>query len=179
MLERGAKDRHAAFHTPVVGTVDERGQPSQRVMVLRAADVSRRRLRFHTDARSGKLQHIGLLPRVSVLAYDPSAKLQLRLGAVAALHYADDVAAAAWAKTLPQGRLCYEQIPGSGAPIAEPLAELPADARFAKGEDGAANFAVLVLTVDSLEWLYLAIEGHRRAHWCWDGTDWQGAWLAP
>jgi pyridoxamine 5'-phosphate oxidase len=179
MLVRGAADRRAAFHSPVVATADERGEPSQRVMVLRAVDVPRRTLRFHSDLRSAKLNHLKQQPRASVLAYDGHAKLQLRMGAVVSVHHSDEVAKAAWTATRPQGRLCYEQAVAPGQPIAAPLPELPAQARTATGDDGTANFAVLILTVDSLEWLYLATEGHRRAHWCWDGAAWQGQWLAP
>ena len=55
MIGRGVADRRSAFHTPVVATVDETGAPSQRVMVLRAADSAARTLRLHTDQRFGKV----------------------------------------------------------------------------------------------------------------------------
>jgi hypothetical protein len=53
------------------------------------------------------------------------------------------------------------------------------DRRFAAADDGQKNFAVLMATVDRVEWLYLAIEGHRRARWTWSEGGWQGTWLAP
>ena len=96
MIGRGVADRRSAFHTPVVATVDETGAPSQRVMVLRAADGAARTLRLHTDLRSEKLVHIGEQPRVSMAFYDASAKLQLRLGAQAHIHVQDGVADQAW-----------------------------------------------------------------------------------
>jgi pyridoxamine 5'-phosphate oxidase len=179
MLVRGVSDRRAAFHTPVVATVDERGEPSQRVMVLRAVDPAARLLRFHTDVRSHKLRQLERNPRVTVLFYDTGTKLQLRVGARAELHINTDASAAAWAKSAKQSRLCYEQTVPPGKPIATPLPEWPPEQRFAAGDDGKENFAVLHLTADSIEWLYLAIEGHRRAHWCWDGKAWVGSWLAP
>lgn len=179
MMVRGGVDRRSGFHTPVVATVDEAGLPAQRVMVLRAADVRARTLRLHTDVRSQKFVHIVRQPRISVLFYDPHAKLQLRIGAEGHLHTGDAVARAAWAGSRPQGRLCYEQGLAPGAPIAAPLPELPVDQRFAAADEGERHFAVLLANVDTIEWLYLAIEGHRRARWAWRDGGWQGTWLAP
>jgi pyridoxine/pyridoxamine 5'-phosphate oxidase len=179
MMGRGVADRRSAFHTPFVATVDETGAPSQRVMVLRAADSAARTLRLHTDQRSAKLTHIAQHPRMSLAVYDSAAKLQLRLSAVARVHATDFVADAAWLASRPQSRLCYEQPISPGQPLAAPLPEWPADERFAKGEDGRPNFAVLIAEVDVIEWLYLAIEGHRRARWTWRTNEWHGSWIAP
>jgi pyridoxamine 5'-phosphate oxidase len=179
MMVRGAADRRSGFHTPAVATVDEAGEPSQRVMVLRAVDPAQRTLRLHTDVRSQKFVHIGRQPRVSVLFYDAHAKLQLRIGARAEMHAGDEVARAAWAASRAQSRLCYEQELAPGAAVDAPLPELPVDRRFAAADDGQKNFAVLLAAVDRIEWLYLAIEGHRRARWAWSAGRWQGTWLAP
>jgi pyridoxine/pyridoxamine 5'-phosphate oxidase len=179
MLSRGAADRRAAFHTPVVATVDETGGPSQRVMVLRAADPDLRHLRLHTDLRSDKLRHLARNPRMSLNFYDVGAKLQLRVSGSGRVHAGDAVWQVAWAGSKPQSRLCYEQSEAPGSKIAAPLPGLPVDKRYALADDGAANFAVLVVTVDAVEWLYLAIEGHRRARWTWNDGAWEGTWLAP
>jgi general stress protein 26 len=179
MIGRGVADRRSAFHTPVVATVDGTGAPSQRVMVLRAADGGARTLRLHTDVRSEKLVHIGSQPRVSLLFYDAGAKLQLRLGALALIHVQDDISDQAWQYSRPQSRLCYEQAIAPGSPMATPLPELPVSERHALTNDGRLNFAVLTMLVENIEWLYLAIEGHRRARWVWKDERWQGMWLAP
>jgi hypothetical protein len=179
MIGRGVADRRSAFHTPVVATVDETGAPSQRVMVLRAADGERRLLRLHTDTRSQKLAHVAEQPRINLLFYDVGAKLQLRVGAHAAVHTGDEVARGAWAASRPQSRLCYEQVVAPGAPIPRPMPELPVDQRFTVADEGLENFAVLLATVDCIEWLYLAIEGHRRARWTYGDGGWRGTWLAP
>jgi pyridoxine/pyridoxamine 5'-phosphate oxidase len=179
MLGRGVADRRSAFHTPVVATIDETGAPSQRVMVLRAADIATRTLRLHTDLRSEKLVHIAEQPRVSLAFYDANAKLQLRLGAHACIHAQDSIADQAWLNSRPQSRLCYEQAIAPGAPVAAPLPELPGNARVAHTDNGRLNFAVLIIVIDTIEWLYLAIEGHRRARWVWKDDRWQGTWLAP
>jgi pyridoxamine 5'-phosphate oxidase len=167
MIGRGVADRRFAFHTPVIGTVDEAGAPSQRVMVLRAANGGERMLRLHTDTRSNKLAHVAQQPRVSVLFYDVGAKLQLRVGGIGQIHAEDDIARQAWLQSRPQSRLCYEQ------------GVAPVDARFAASDVGQKNFSVLTVLVDTIESLYLAIEGHRRARWMWNDNQWQGTWLAP
>jgi pyridoxamine 5'-phosphate oxidase len=79
LLERGGKDRRSPMHSPVVATIDADGQPQQRIMILRQVDWSVRQLRFHTDSRTAKVEQLDVNGRVSVLAYDPSAKIQLRL----------------------------------------------------------------------------------------------------
>jgi pyridoxamine 5'-phosphate oxidase len=44
---------------------------------------------------------------------------------------------------------------------------------------GRANFGLLVITLDRLEWLHLAHDGHRRVALSRTGDDWRGAWLIP
>ena len=179
MIARGAADRRSAFHTPVVATIDETGSPCQRVMVLRAAHVTQRALRLHTDRRSAKMRHLQRHPHMSVLFYDVGAKLQLRLQGRVQVHCEDAIAHEAWLASRPQSRLCYEQADAPGTPIDAPYAELPVDQRFAATDAGEKNFSAVIVTIDRLEWLFLAIEGHRRARWDWRQGQWQGAWLAP
>jgi hypothetical protein len=47
--------------------------------------------------------------------------------------------------------------------------------------DYRTNFAALLVEVESIEWLYLANAGHRRAYWQWDAlqNSWVGSWLIP
>jgi hypothetical protein len=47
--------------------------------------------------------------------------------------------------------------------------------------DYRRNFAALMFQADSIEWLYLANAGHRRARWQWDEAQnlWLGNWLVP
>lgn len=175
MMTRGVKDRRAAFHTPTVATLGADGQPTLRTMVLRACDKSARRLRFHTDIRSRKRDELRADNRIAVHVYDAKAKLQLRFSGRGQLHNKDSVTAEAWAASQPQSRKCYAQPIGSSHAINAPeiaADDLPPDSAY-------ENFAVLLITVDELEWLYLAARGHRRIVFQWDGTTWQSQWLAP
>lgn len=178
MLVRGAKDRRSAFHTPVLATLRTDGRPAARTVVLRSADPEGRTLRFHTDRRSSKFVEIAADPRVSMHFYDPAAKVQLCIDGRATGHAEDELADMAWRGTRPMSRVCYRVEPGSGSEI-----ETPHAARVASpgvdGEAGRANFSAVTIAVDSIEWLYLAAQGHRRAQFRWRGQGLGATWLVP
>jgi pyridoxamine 5'-phosphate oxidase len=181
-LGRGAKDRRSPFHTPVVAT-GGRGGVRQRVMVLRTVDRAQATLRFHSDARAAKLAAIGDAPSVSVLGYDAGARVQVTLSGTARLGDAA-VSDAAWAATALYSRRCYLAHPAPGTAVDSALSGLSDDlaARAPEpqeSEAGRANFAVLLITVDRLEWLELNARGNRRAAFVRDGDAWRGTWLIP
>jgi pyridoxamine 5'-phosphate oxidase len=181
---RGGADRRSPFHTPVVASVRADGTPEQRVMVLRKADPLAATLRFHTDLRSAKVEQLRQSPVVNVIGYDPQAKVQIRASGIAAIAQDDAMSDAAWAATSISGRRCYlaDPAPGTASPVATSGLPSPFDQTMptlAESEAGRANFAVLLVTVDRLEWLYLAASGHRRAAFTRDGDTWRGRWLVP
>ena len=47
--------------------------------------------------------------------------------------------------------------------------------------DYRQNFSTMLVEIQSVEWLYLANPGHRRARWQWQYAQksWQGNWLVP
>jgi hypothetical protein len=77
-------------------------------------------------------------------------------------------------------RQCYGIVPAPGTAIdgAGAFALPPIeDAALARGR---ADFRAVVITADSLEWLWLGHDGHRRARYAWDGAGVLTAtWLAP
>jgi len=173
MLADGVKRAAAPFHTPVLGTQTQSG-PELRTVVLRAVDSAQRLLLCHTDLRSPKLRQISLESGVRWLFYDPDAKLQLRVAAVASLHQGDDLARERWLASRERSRECYRNPFAPGTPVDE-----PESATALLKEDGFANFAVIRTEVTTFEWLYLRAAGHRRARFEWQEGSWQGAWLAP
>lgn len=173
MLADGVKRAAAPFHTPVLGTQSDDG-PELRTVVLRAADPDRRLLVCHTDLRSPKLRQISLDSGVRWLFYDPGAKLQLRMRALASLHQGDELARERWAASRERSRECYRNPYAPGAAVDQPEA-----ATQLLKEDGFANFAVIRTEVQAFEWLYLRAAGHRRARFDWQNGNWQGRWLAP
>lgn len=179
-LAAAVADRHAPMHTPVVATPDG----DLRVMVLRHAAPDLAMLRFHTDARAPKVAQFGAGARASVLAYDPAARVQLRLSGRARIERDGPEAEAAWQAASAFSRRCYLAGQGPGAPLAEPGSALPEDllARRpteAETAQGRANFAVLLVAPDTLDWLRLDAHGGRRARFGRGATAWEGGWVAP
>ncbi|MFN3613954.1 MAG: pyridoxamine 5'-phosphate oxidase family protein [Rubrimonas sp.] len=178
-LARGAADRRSGMHTITVATMGPDG-PQARTVVLRGADRAARTIRFHTDARAPKIAELTAEPRVSAVAYDPRAKIQIRLNGHAAVHGGGAAADAAWAGSAPGSRLCYRAPLPPGTPLRTPGEADPTDAlRAADSETGRPNFRAVLVTVARIDWLYLAASGHRRAGFAWDGAAWRGRWLAP
>lgn len=181
---RGGSDRRSAFHTPAVATVDATGMPQARVMVLREASRAQRSLRFHTDSRSHKVSELSASGAITVLGYDAAAKIQLRVRGRGEIQVAGDTVEAAWASTGLPSRKCYLAEPGSGSPTDLPTSGLirdydSRDPTLAESLPGRAHFAVLLVDVMSLEWVYLAAQGHRRARFDWIGHEWVKRWLIP
>lgn len=187
-LVRASRDRRSPWHTPVVATTGLDGAPRARVMVLRACDPASFRLRLHTDVRTTKVEELAAEPRLALLFYDAPAKLQVRLEGRGRIETEGNAAEAAWAATRPFSRRCYTapSAPGSWAP--GPVSGLPPEleGREPTPEESAAgrpHFAILEVEASALEFLHLAVTGHRRGRWSRvsDGTGegWEGRWLVP
>lgn len=178
-LARGVNDRRSPFHTPTLGTIARDGSPSVRTVILRGIDAAERRLRFHTDRRSAKAVELKSDPRVAMHFYDAGQKIQLRVAGTAHVHAGDATAQAAWQKSQVMSRACYTQALPPGAAIGDP-ASLPQLAGVPDGaETGFENFAAVVITVRSIDWLYLGSQGHRRAQFEWPDGVLRKTWLAP
>ncbi len=177
LLVRGVADRRHPFHTLQVATIGLDGAPTVRTVVLRGVEPARRVVRFHTDRRSRKARELAADPRIALHAYHPAAKIQLRLSGRAALHRDDPVAAAAWAATRPFSRACYRVALPPGTVAESPYAAL-AEAG-AGDEAGREAFLAVTVSVERLEFLFLAARGHRRALFDWSGGALAASWLVP
>lgn len=186
VVAAGVTDRNSPAHTPTVGTIDADGTPQLRIMILRAVSRDSRSLRFHTDARSDKITQLQNDAAASVLVYDAAAKAQIRLSGRAHITAQGDVADTAWSGSTPFARRCYMAEAAPGTPVAQPSSGLPEWIEGKQPEEEQlanyrGNFAALMFQANSIEWLYLANAGHRRARWQWDQTQnlWLGNWLVP
>lgn len=179
-LIRAARDRKSAMHTPALVTSDI----DARTMVLREFDAKNWALRFHTDTRAPKVPPIEQDPRVAVLFYDKGAKIQLRTRGSARILRDAPITDTAWNNGSNFARRCYlgdqpgvpSDAPTSGLPPElegiEPDADQLAPARV--------NFAVLLVELAEIDWLYLAHTGHVRARFVRDAHgEWQGRWVSP
>ena len=180
-LSEGASSRHSAFHHGVIATSDA----DARVMILRGWDAASRTLRFHTDARSPKCALIGGPEQggapVGVLFYDQAAKIQLRCRGTGRIEREGTTADAAWEASTNFARRCYlGEGPGTVADAAtsglpdwaegiQPTVEQVAPAR--------AHFAVLLVELAEVDWLFLSNDGHRRA--VIDMSGGASRWVTP
>jgi pyridoxamine 5'-phosphate oxidase len=186
LIEAGAHDRRSAAHTPVVATLDLDALPSQRIMILRHVDWTGRKLRFHTDARSSKIADADANDSASVLFYLPDDKIQLRFSGIIKVVNEGSEFDDAWDASTPFARRCYMAENAPGLVSSTPVSGLPewiegVQPSLEQVGPAKANFALFLFEFHSLEWLYLANSGHRRAKWMWDKTasGWQGSWLVP
>ena len=84
------------------------------------------------------------------------------------LHYNDEITKESWDKTGHISRKCYLVKNGPGTKSKKPTSGL--DNKFdnfdftkEESEAGYKNFCVIKCKIKSIEWLYLAAKGHRRA----------------
>ncbi len=178
-LVRAAKDRKSPMHVPAVVTsdVDARG------MVLREFDSSAWTLRFHTDTRAPKVTAIEADPRMAVLFYDKGAKIQIRVRGEGCILRDAPVTETAWNNGSNFARRCYLG-DGPGVVSEDPTSGLPAELEGVEPSDEQLepaweNFAVLLVELRELDWLYLAHTGHLRAQFARDETGWSGKWVSP
>ncbi|MFU7527977.1 pyridoxamine 5'-phosphate oxidase family protein [Qipengyuania sp. ASV99] len=178
-LAGAAKDRKSPMHVPTVVTSDV----DARIMVLRAFDSAAWTLRFHTDTRAPKVAAIRRDPRMAVLLYDQRAKVQIRVRGQGRILCGDPIVDAAWAASDNFARRCYLG-DGPGTPSDTPTSGLPPEFEGVEPTDAQlvparANFAVLLVEIEEIDWFYLAHTGHVRARFERDGGAWQGSWVSP
>ena len=176
ILAEGAINRHAPAHTPTFATISLEGRPRLRTIVLRGFEESSMQLWFHTDRRSRKIDELLKNPSAALHVYDRDQKVQLQISGLTTLHLDDDVTEAAWAKSRPMSRMCYQITQAPGSVIKDPHHAVQEPSRNAGGSD---NFMVAALRIEALEWLFLDARGHRRARFSRNEGAWSGTWLVP
>ena len=174
ILDDAVENAKTLFHTLVLSSHDE-DKIVSRVVVLREFNSKERYLRFHTDARAPKIKHFKKNSNASLLGYDPSLKIQLKLQGSVDVHFNDDVTKSSWNESTTRSKKCYSVEGGSSLKIENPSEY---DLKDGNIEDGYLNFAVLKFKYTSLEFLYLKSSGHRRAIHSWN-EGLVSNWLVP
>ena len=182
LLTRAVNDRSSEFRTPVFICGDEKNLDG-RVVVLRKTDEQNISLQFHSDIRSTKIDAIKKNSNSSLLFYGKKEKIQLRMKVQSKLHYNDEITKESWDKTGHISRKCYLVTNGPGTKSEKPTSGL--DKKFdnfsftkEESEAGYKNFCVIKCKIKSIEWLYLAAKGHRRALIEFQGPK-KFSWLIP
>ena len=139
-----------------------------RVVVLRKADQKNNFIQYHSDIRSTKIEKIKKNSNCSILFYGKEEKIQLRIKVNCEVNYNNQVTKESWEKTGHISRKCYLVTKGPGTESNIPTSGLNTkfdnfDFTKEQSEKGYKNFSVIKCEIKSIEWLYLAAKGHRRA----------------
>lgn len=178
LLKDGVKNRGSMFHTPVISSLNEK-EISSRVMVLRDHIASKRVIRFHSDFRSDKVRELKDNKTISVIGYDPNLKTQIRLTGKAKINHMNKSSKKAWEESQAISKKCYSVKDGSSTQMHKP--ELyDFHMKDISVEDGYENFCTIEIYYESLEFLYLQGQGHRRCKFKWNSKGkLQSFWLVP
>jgi pyridoxamine 5'-phosphate oxidase len=167
MLDNAIKDRGSPFRIPVFicGNQDDF---DGRIVVLRKSDQSNNLIQYHSDIRSNKIAKLKSNKNASMLFYDKEEKIQVRLKVKCTVNHDNEITKESWIKTGHMSRKCYlvDNAPGTKSPT--PTSGLKPELdnfKFSmdQSEEGYKNFTVIQCRIKSVEWLYLAAKGHRRA----------------
>ena len=181
LLTGAVSDRNSEFRTPVFICGNDNNLDG-RVVVLRKTSQQYNFIQYHSDIRSSKIEKIKKNPNCSILFYGKQEKIQLRLKAECTVLFNDEITKESWEKTGHISRKCYLVTNGPGTESEMPTSGL--DDKFdnfnytkEESETGYKNFCVIRCKVKSIEWLYLAAKGHRRA--IFDLENNKKNWLVP
>jgi len=181
MLDKAVNDRSSPFRIPVF-ICGNQSNLDGRIVVLRKSDKENNLVQFHSDIRSDKIAKLEANKNAAMLFYDKEEKIQVRLKVECNINHQNDVTKQSWEKTQHISRKCYLVDNGPGTESNKPTSGLKPeldnfDYSKEKSEEGYKNFTVIQCNIKSIEWLYLAAKGHRRAKF--DLENNKETWLVP
>jgi hypothetical protein len=145
----------------------EGGRAEARSVTLRETDPAGHRLVFYTDDRSPKLRQIEAHPEGTLLAWCPKLSWQIRLRVLLVRETDAHLAMARWARLrLSPSAQDYLSSLAPGEPLSE---------RASEERGSREHFAMVNAQVQSMDWLELHPDGHRRALFDTAG----GRWVQP
>ena len=181
MLDNAIKDRGSPFRIPVFICGDQ-DDFDGRIVVLRKSDRENNLVQYHSDIRSNKIAKLKSNKNAAMLFYDKEEKIQVRLKVECIVNHDIDVTKESWLKTGHMSRKCYLVDNGPGTESNNPTSGLKPELdnfefTMEQSEAGYKNFTVIQCRIKSMEWLYLAAKGHRRAKF--DLENNKEHWLIP
>tara|TARA_B100001996_G_C18544719_1_gene548406 strand:+ start:183 stop:797 length:615 start_codon:yes stop_codon:yes gene_type:complete len=183
LLKNGLAKRDSPFHIPTF-ICGKNNNFDGRIVVLRGIDEKNRKIWFHSDIRSEKIRILKSNPLSSLIFYDKNEKIQLRISCNSKINYQNDFSKNSWGKTAHMSRQCYLGENGPGTISELPTSGLSKDIDNLKytieeSEIGYKNFCVIENFINSIEWLYLAAKGHRRALFSLNKDLIEKKWINP
>ena len=181
MLSNAITDRNSSFRIPVFAC-GNKDDIDGRIVVLRKADKANNLIQFHSDIRSDKIEKLKKYKNAAMLFYDKNEKIQVRLKVECIINHKNDITKKSWSKTQHISRKCYLVDSGPGTESDIPTSGLKPELdnfefTMEQSEEGYKNFTVIQCKIKSIEWLYLAAKGHRRAKF--DLVNNKDTWLIP
>ncbi len=181
MLSDAVTNRSSRFRLPVFVCGDQNDFDG-RIVVLRKSDQANNLLQFHSDIRSDKIPKLKNNKIASMLFYDKEEKIQVRIKVECLINHNNEITKESWSKTGHISRKCYLVDNGPGTESTNPTSGLKPeldnfDFTMEQSEEGYKNFSVIQCKIKSIEWLYLASKGHRRARFELDNN--KECWLVP
>jgi len=182
MLSDAVTNRKSPFRIPVF-ICGSQSDFDGRIVVLRKSDQSNKLLQYHSDIRSDKILKLKNNKKAAMLFYDKEEKIQIRIKVDCVVNYENDITKESWSKTQHISRKCYLVDNNPGTKSTTPTSGLKPELdnfEFTKeqSEEGYKNFTVIQCKIKSIEWLYLAAKGHRRAFLNYNGGE-KYTWLVP
>ena len=181
MLSDAVTNRSSRFRLPVFVCGDQNDFDG-RIVVLRKSNQTNNLLQFHSDIRSDKIPKLKNNKIASMLFYDKEEKIQVRIKVECSINHNNEITKESWSKTGHISRKCYLVDNGPGTESTNPTSGLKPeldnfDFTMEQSEEGYKNFSVIQCKIKSIEWLYLASKGHRRARFELDNN--KEYWLVP
>ena len=181
MLDDAVTNRSSQFRIPVFICGDQKDFDG-RIVVLRKSDQSNNLVQFHSDIRSDKIPKLKNNKNASMLFYDKEEKIQVRLKVECTINHSNEITKESWSKTGHISRKCYLVDNGPGTESSSPTSGLKPELdnfefTMEQSEEGYKNFTVIQCKIKTIEWLYLAAKGHRRARFELDNN--KEYWLVP
>ena len=181
MLNNAVTNRSSSFRIPIFICGNQEDFDG-RIVVLRKSDQSNNLVQYHSDLRSDKIAKLKNNRNAAMLFYDKKEKIQVRLKVECTVNHENEITNKSWSKTSHISRKCYlvDNGPGVESPI--PTSGLKPELdnfefTMKQSEEGYKNFTVIQCRIKSIEWLYLAAKGHRRARF--DLENNKEHWLIP
>lgn len=165
-LARAVRLREHAWRVMALATV-EGGEPQARSVVIRDVSAEERALLFYADARSPKVAQAQRQPCATLLAWSRELSWQLRLRVQLTVQTSGLEVSSRWAqlKMTPGAQDYLSPLP--------PGTPLPGQAAAGRPERSSReHFALVRADVQSLDWLELHADGHRRAYFDAGGARW-------
>ena len=181
MLDDAVTNRSSQFRIPVFICGNQKDFDG-RIVVLRKSDQTKNLVQFHSDIRSDKIIKLKNNKNASMLFYDKEEKIQVRLKVECTINHNNEITKESWSKTGHISRKCYLVDNGPGTESDTPTSGLKPELdnfefTMEESEKGYKNFTVIQCKIKSIEWLYLAAKGHRRAKF--DLETNKDTWLVP